>query len=153
MHLIAYISDSNIPADSIGTSIDSIVAIAKKENSAHGITGVLFFESNKFLQVIEGEEAELRQLMKNIEADRRHESIKYLIDCKIEERALKDWNMDVFQLKRGKNFDAETLEKLTQDFEKSILPRSDALIFYYKSLLEEQKKGLKYQRKMRTSVR
>ena len=146
MHLITYISDYKLEHGDIDIVLNNIVKVAQQENAKHDITGVLFFQDGKFMQVIEGPEAKLRQLMHNIEADPRHDDIEYVIDTKVDFRGFSKWNMDSFHLKRGQIFDADTLHALTEGFEKTLLPRADMLVFYYKSLMEEQQKGLKSRR-------
>lgn len=147
MHMIAYSSDFTGQEKDISAMLNDIVGVAQKQNPKFDITGVLFFLNNTFMQVIEGQEAHLRQLMGNIEKDARHAKIVYLIDDAVDMRGFSDWNMDVFELQRGKSFDSGTLKKLTESFEKNLKPKSDILVQYYKALLAEQKSGQKYLRK------
>ena len=137
MHLIAYISDITEEAGDADAVLEDIVRVAKAENPKHVITGVLFFLDGKFLQIIEGEEPELRALMRNIEGDARHRNIEYLVDTPVEKRGFKDWNMDSFYLDSGRSFDAPTLKDLTESFKKNLLPRSDMLAYFYKALLRQ----------------
>ena len=116
----------------------NIEKVAKVENGKRNVTGVLFFVNGKFLQVIEGEESALRELMHNIEADDRHRDISYLIDTSVEKRGFNDWNMDSFHLSNCTVFTLENLQNLTESFKKNLLPRSDALIDYYKILLGQK---------------
>ena len=139
VHMIAYVSDVAISKETLDAEIDEIVRVAKRENKQRHITGVLFHVDGKFLQVIEGDERELRILMKNIESDKRHVNLAYIIDTPVTTRGFKKWNMDVFRLGRGQIFDAATLEGLTDSFKKSLLPRADMLVRYYKVLLREKK--------------
>ena len=135
-HLITYISDHVGPPESAAADCATIVAASKAANPLHDITGVLFFTRGKFLQVIEGVEEELRQLMRNIERDTRHTNIEYLIDTPVTRRGFSRWNMDFFRLEPGQAFDADTMKELTRSFETELLPRSDMLVLYYKALLE-----------------
>jgi hypothetical protein len=138
MHMIVYTSELNKNAGDVDPIISGIIQTAKRENAKRYITGVLFFENNRFLQIIEGEESHLRQLMKNIENDNRHKNIQILMDTDIEKRGFQSWNMDSFRLKAGKSFDADTLGRLTQSYQKSLQPSTDVLVMFYKSLLAEQ---------------
>lgn len=138
LHMIAYVSEVAIPEAQIDTALDDIVKTAKRENKERHITGVLFHVEGKFLQVIEGREEDLRQLMENIANDPRHKSVQYIIDDEVHTRGFSKWNMDVFRLGKGKAFDAETFKELTEEFKKSLLPRSDMLVYYYKTLLREK---------------
>lgn len=138
LHLIAYISDSLVSESEVDNVIDDILAVAKKQNKKHHITGVLYYMQGKFLQVIEGKEEALRALMQNIEADKRHSNVTYLVDEETFSRGYSKWNMSGFKLGRGQTFDAETLAVLTSNFKKTLLPRSDLLVKYYKTLLKEK---------------
>ena len=111
---------------------------AKRENAKRGITGVLFCVDGVFLQVIEGEEENIRQLMRNIESDPRHRDIGYLIDTAVEERGFGQWNMDGFVLKEGTIFNGEVLKDLTESFRVNLVPRSDKLVSYYKFLINHE---------------
>ena len=136
LHLISYISDHAGPTNSADNDCAAIVRTSKAENPKHDITGVLFFTRNQFLQVIEGEEAALRQLMRNIEADARHCNVEYLVDTPAERRGFQQWNMDFFKLGPNQRFDAPTMKELSRSFEQHLLPHSHILVPYYKSLLE-----------------
>lgn len=138
MHLIVYLSDYNGPADQVDDVLEDIVRVAKRENMKRDITGVLFFVQNKFLQIIEGQEGDLRQLMKNIAADPRHGRMEYLIDTKVESKGFRQWNMDSFRLDAGRTFDTKVLRELTESFKQSLMPRSNTLVFYYQTLLNQQ---------------
>ena len=141
LHLITYLSDYVGTAADAGQTAADIVAVAKAQNPPHEITGVLFFTRGKFLQVIEGPEDELRQLMRNIEADTRHKNVQYVIDTPVARRGFAQWNMDFFALDEKAVFTAERLRELTAEFENALLPRADLLVMYYKQLLEYQKQS------------
>lgn len=136
MHLIAYTSTSLIPHDEVQTQIDHIVATAKYKNKKLDITGVLFFLNDCFLQIIEGDEENLNQLMRSIQNDSRHKDIDIVIDSAVEKRGFSQWNMDVFHLESSQSFNAATIRSLTESFTKNLLPRSDSLLYFYKSLIE-----------------
>jgi len=68
-----------------------ILAQGRAHNTKRGITGILGVEPNRFFQIMEGAEADLRATYERIRADKRH----YDIDLKqfepITVRAFKDW--------------------------------------------------------------
>lgn len=142
MHLITYISTAKFDNERADDVLRDIGKTAKLENGKRNITGVLFLVNDKFLQVLEGEEAILRDLMRNIEADERHGEITYLIDTEVEKRGFNGWDIDNFHLNNCAVFTFENLKNLTESFQKNLLPRSDALVDYYKILLG-QKTGKK----------
>lgn len=117
------------------TVLRDIVDTAKRANKANDITGVLFFEKSRFLQVIEGNKSDLDSLMHKIYADDRHTQIEILIDEPVDIRGFSEWSMDSFELDSEKPFDNSTLSSLTDKFKSNIKPNSGILVTFYKSLL------------------
>lgn len=73
--------------------VDAILATSARNNPAHGITGLLLFNGRNFLQLLEGEEAEVAGLMDTITADPRHAGVSVLDKRQIAARACPDWAM------------------------------------------------------------
>ncbi|MFN9633209.1 MAG: BLUF domain-containing protein [Erythrobacteraceae bacterium] len=73
--------------------VDAILATSAHNNPARGITGLLLFNGRNFLQLLEGEEAEVAGLMERITADPRHSGVSVLDRRVIEARACPDWAM------------------------------------------------------------
>ncbi len=136
MHMICYMS-FYAGKDDISTVLEDINKSAKNKNKECNITGVLFFHDGQFLQIIEGEEKDLRNLMSHIENDDRHCEINYLIDTPVEKRGFPDWNMDSLILGEGHKLEHEMMKSITAGFEKNLLPRSDTLVYFYKKLLAQ----------------
>ena len=137
MHLITYMSDYSGNDNTVKQDLADITKVAKVQNALRQITGVLFYTEGKFLQVVEGEEKFLRQLMYNIENDNRHANLTYLIDTPIEKRGFYDWNMDSFNFANGQKFNVDNMQALSKSFSENLLPRSDTLVMFYKKILEK----------------
>lgn len=88
MRLIVYISEYTGKASDVDRELTSIVKIAKANNARLEVTGVLFYQHGKFVQIIEGEDKPLSLLMKKIELDNRHKNISYLVDEVIDSHSL-----------------------------------------------------------------
>ena len=58
--------------------VKEIVAAARRNNPAFGITGALLFDGERFCQLIEGDEPAVRTLMDNIARDPRHTEVRLL---------------------------------------------------------------------------
>jgi len=136
--MIAYISEVSCEK-TIHDDVQNIISTAKKHNKLNNITGALFYSDGFFLQIIEGDKDQLKSLMANIEKDPRHSNVEYLLDTEIESRSYQAWSMDSLQVKSGNVFNAETMRRLTDDFTHNFMPRTDMLIHYYKTFLEEKK--------------
>ncbi len=137
LHFIAYVSDAQSDVTQLPTDLKAIEAKAKMMNPEFGITGVLFYNDGNFLQVIEGDEADLRRLMKNIEGDSRHSNVQVLVDTPIKARGFGDWNMDCFNLSTNKTIERDTYVKLAREYKDHLLPLADQFVVYYKALLEK----------------
>jgi Sensors of blue-light using FAD len=58
--------------------VKGIVDVARLRNPAHGITGALLFDGERFCQLIEGAEHEVGALMQSIGRDPRHTNVRVL---------------------------------------------------------------------------
>lgn len=79
-----------------GHAVDDLPAIvqqASARNGIEGITGLLYSEDDSFLQVIEGHDDSIEDLLGRLEADPRHRGIRILSDRHISEREFGDWTM------------------------------------------------------------
>ena len=73
--------------------VAGILRGSRANNAKSGLTGVLLFDGNHFLQAVEGPLAELERVYETIARDRRHEEI-VLIDLScIEAREYDAWSM------------------------------------------------------------
>ncbi len=73
--------------------LETMLAESRIRNSAHGITGVLIFVDGAFLQILEGEKADVLDLMERIEKDPRHSGIKVFYEQEVDTRAFASWSM------------------------------------------------------------
>ena len=75
---------------------DTLNAILKKStqnNPASGVTGVLCFSGDIFLQVLEGGRLQVSKLYNRIAQDPRHTDVALLSYEEIEERSFAGWSM------------------------------------------------------------
>jgi hypothetical protein len=73
--------------------VEAILATSARNNRARGITGFLLFNGRNFLQLLEGEEQAVAELMERIIADPRHSGVSLLDRRSIASRACPDWAM------------------------------------------------------------
>ena len=93
MHLLMYTSDYVGNFNRILLDFPHIIEVSKRENARHGITGILFYDHGRFVEIIEGEKEDLKQLMDNVKTDPRHKNIKIIINETIQKREMKGWKM------------------------------------------------------------
>lgn len=66
---------------------------ARRANQARGITGMMIYRKREFLQLLEGEQAEVQALYERIARDGRHHQIAKIWDGPITARSFGDWEM------------------------------------------------------------
>jgi hypothetical protein len=66
---------------------------SRNRNQGMNITGMLLFFDDKFLQLLEGEEKDVKQIYESICKDARHKNIKMLKDGHIDKRVFPGWSM------------------------------------------------------------
>jgi hypothetical protein len=70
-----------------------ILAKSRESNPKAGITGMLLYKDGNFMQVLEGEEAAVRELYGRIARDPRHLGVLTLVEGEREERCFGEWSM------------------------------------------------------------
>ncbi len=73
--------------------VEDILTASARNNPTRGITGLLIYNGRNFLQLLEGEESELVQLMLRISHDPRHTGISMIERKMVDERVCQDWAM------------------------------------------------------------
>ncbi len=91
---LVYYSQRNLSA---GLSLPELLEVCKRNNSALNVTGILHYNGNHFLQVLEGGRAEVSSIYHRIAADPRHINI-ILISCQdVRERLFPTWSMGLHE--------------------------------------------------------
>lgn len=91
MHHIGY--TSRAVGDSSTAALRALCEQSEAHNHAIGVTGLLVFDSVRYIKLIEGEQSTVRQLMARIATDHRHDKIVYFIDGPTSERAFDRWDL------------------------------------------------------------
>lgn len=73
--------------------LDELLVVARRNNEALGVTGMLLYEKGSFFQILEGPSEAVEPLYAKIGTDKRHASISKLILEPIEERNFPNWSM------------------------------------------------------------
>ena len=112
MHLIGYISESRIPEGEIDQTLESIVSEAQLRNITDGITGILFFQQGRFIQLIEGYQSAVRDLSNRIAHDPRHDNMHIFLDEQVLNRSCPEWSMVSINLDKKTSLDHILLEHI-----------------------------------------
>lgn len=137
MSVYRIVYHSNASVKMKDSEIFKIVAKAQKNNKKAGITGLLLFIDDCFIQLLEGEEKSVKALYNKIMHDERHERPKVILQGNIAKRDFESWNMG---LKIFTSQDIHDLKEINQnpDFDllKDLKEKQDLAIelmrFFYK---------------------
>lgn len=75
------------------TELHALLQKSREANLKYGITGMLLYNAGSFMQAIEGPDAAIYQLYRNIQRDKTHHLVTTLIDQPVAERAFPAWSM------------------------------------------------------------
>ena len=87
--------------DLTAADLASIHETARRLNALDGITGLLIFNGSRFLQIIEGAESGIDDLVDRLRADRRHSAFEIRDERIVAERAFPDWSMELLRVSTG----------------------------------------------------
>jgi len=105
---LVYVSQAGAGVDN--ETVAEIIATSRRYNAGQGITGLLLFVPGRdahvgsFMQLLEGDEAEVERLRKKIFDDPRHHTKVVISRGTRNDRCFPDWSMAL------KTADPETLE-------------------------------------------
>ncbi len=88
---ILYVSQSTIPGDS--ADLAGILLQSRHNNALDGVTGLLWSDGERFLQIFEGPEESVCATFARIANDDRHCEMRIILDRLIEAREFSDWTM------------------------------------------------------------
>lgn len=93
---LTYISQASTTLDD--GDVERILYAAQVNNGLDGITGFLMFNGTSFLQVLEGSQQAVEDVMTRITADPRHRDVTVVDRHPAAERAFPDWTMGFLRL-------------------------------------------------------
>lgn len=73
--------------------IEEILTKARNKNASKAISGMLLYKGGNFLQVLEGPEKAVTELLETIRRDVRHDGIIVLHKERIQQRRFQEWAM------------------------------------------------------------
>jgi uncharacterized membrane protein (DUF373 family) len=124
---ISYISSATEPMST--RDLLRLLQSCRENNAGRGVTGMLFYCNGTFLQVLEGEERVIDELLDIIEQDPRHTGMQVIQRKAIKHREYSDWSMG-FQ--RVTERDLQHIEGLrdfsAKDFNAAYLGQQTAIV-------------------------
>jgi hypothetical protein len=81
--------------------LNDIHQTARHLNALDGVTGLLLFDGSRFLQIVEGSEAAIDNLVERLRLDRRHSAFEVRDERFVERRSFSDWSMELVRISAG----------------------------------------------------
>jgi hypothetical protein len=91
MRQLLYVSSCTAPV--IGEGLSTVLLQSRRNNPVNGLTGLLWTDGARFLQVLEGDEPRLLATFARIREDERHRGVVVLHHREILERTFGAWSM------------------------------------------------------------
>ncbi len=82
--------------------VERIHRSAMTLNSLDGVTGMLIYNGKQFLQIVEGAEDAIEDLVQRLRCDRRHDDIVIREDRTVDGRSFPDWTMSMTRVGRAR---------------------------------------------------
>jgi len=96
MYRLVYVSTAS---ESLGSKeIASILDVSQSNNYERYLTGFLAHNDRSFMQALEGDEQEVRELYARIVRDPRHTGIVQIVGEQVTVRAFPDWAMNYYRV-------------------------------------------------------
>ena len=74
---------------------------ARHLNALDGITGLLAFDGTRFLQIVEGSEEAIDDLVERLRGDSRHSAIEIRDERFVDARSFPNWSMELVPVSAG----------------------------------------------------
>jgi hypothetical protein len=91
---------------------------AREANAKRGVTGMLLYQNGRYMQMLEGEEATVRELFDKISRDPRHHLVKIVASGTTAKRHFNDWSMgfrDMDQVSNLPDYDTYLNQQLAEN--------------------------------------
>lgn len=76
----------------------ALLTVSRHNNARAGVTGMLLSRHDRFLQVLEGPEVQVEELMTKIAGDTGHRNVRVLLKEPVDRRQFPEWTMSFQQL-------------------------------------------------------
>ena len=91
MFNLIYVSSATVPFTE--SELLELLEISRRNNALIEVTGLLLYRDGNFMQVLEGEEDQVRTVHDRITRDSRHTGLITLLAAPIPERTFAGWSM------------------------------------------------------------
>ncbi|WP_430591881.1 BLUF domain-containing protein [Humidisolicoccus flavus] len=119
---IMYSSTAHEPFDD--DRLNELLAQSRSSNEKLNLTGMLLYRSGRFIQVLEGDEFDVRKVIAKIENDPRHTDMRILVEETVSSRRFPDWTMGYEPMAESREPAPEGFRSTFEDLENGADPVS-----------------------------
>lgn len=94
--------------------VDAILASARRNNPLQGLSGLLIFNGTNFMQILEGVEPAIDELVERLKVDRRHSNMSIRDERTIDQRVFPDWAMAYLRMEDDMFIGEEQVKRALQ---------------------------------------
>lgn len=125
---IVYVSFSRNQLSEL--ELDELLSEIRPKNLANGVTGLLLYNDEIFIQVIEGETDTIRTLYDRLQNDNRHTNIVKILEESIDQRSFPEWSMGYQKLSKedSKDLPGFTDVMSSNDIREALKQSSQAIV-------------------------
>lgn len=98
MHLTSLTYTSLARLDLQPSDLEDIHRMARELNAIDGITGLLVFNGTHFLQIVEGAQSAVDDLVERLRRDSRHSGFEVRDQHRIDARSFPGWSMELVRV-------------------------------------------------------
>lgn len=91
MYQLVYVSEATRSLSN--DELLEVLNVSRRNNPKVDVTGLLLYQNQQFVQVLEGPEAAVRETFERIKQDQRHQDVRIAIENEVTEREFGDWEM------------------------------------------------------------
>lgn len=91
MHQVIYVSAATQLFSK--AELLQLLTLVREKNQRLAVTGMLLYKDGDFIQLLEGEESVVKQVLDKIKVDRRHRYVTVILENDVESRLFPDWSM------------------------------------------------------------
>jgi len=113
LHTLVFISRTLRPWSE--EEVSALSRASRRNNEQSGVTGLLLYAHDHFLEVLEGPRETIDQTFGRICRDPRHTRIEVLLSAPIRERAYAHSSMGVLDLRGTQGVDRDELRRIADD--------------------------------------
>jgi hypothetical protein len=133
MKSVVYVSTVRHPFDSV--DLEQLVEEAARRNAKDGITGLLAYNGESFMQLLEGKAEAVEERLDVIRGDSRHECMVIIRKQAIEKRECEAWSMTARTVPLCEEGSAA---KLFRDWPETFSNETRMLFTSFSSMLQPQ---------------